>query len=54
MKAVVVSVQSALRPAASSIRFQPAVYVLSAELRRAEVLMECERGAWASPACVQL
>lgn len=54
MKAVVVSVQSALRPAASSIHFQPAVYVLSAELRRAEVLMECERGAWASPACVQL
>lgn len=54
VKAVVVSVRSALRPAASSIRFQPAVYVLSAELRRAVVQMGCERGAWASPACLQL
>lgn len=54
VKAVVVPVQSALDPAASSMSFQPAVYVWSAELRRAQVLMECERGAWASPACVQL
>ena len=34
--------------------FQGAVYVLSATLRGAQGLMECERGAWASSACAQL